>query len=262
MGKVVKTLLFVLVVFLSNALVLAVDDDILAKEMATPNNLIKTQTKGSFDESIANGQDGKWVVFYGSPWCPHCQHFAPIFKEFALKASEKFDLLHFGHVNCELENETCESQKVTMYPTIFMYSQGYKYPLNKERDMSGMLAFVEEFDVNNKKYPIRAAKKDNGKNSVINQSENGDENEDTDNRKRLSEKIRLMKTNNNGSFILIMIASGLVIWTFYIICVPIIKYCLKQEEGFSNSDNKQNNVYSDPEMKNTKIDGVHLKKFD
>ena len=143
MRKVTLILLFLVLVCQPNSLVLAEHDEILTKELETPSNLIQNQNNENFDENIANGSQGNWVIFFGTPWCPHCQHFARIFKEFAQKASEKFDNLNYGHVNCELYLKTCETQNVTAYPTVYIYSKGYKYQQNKSRDVPGQLTFAQ-----------------------------------------------------------------------------------------------------------------------
>jgi len=114
----------------------------------------------NFDSSISNGDKGKWIVFFGSPWCSHCQVFAPVYKKFAIKASMKKNGVNYGAVNCELNGDVCNSQKVKMYPTVFFYSEGYKYALNGKRTEEALLSFIERYNVDNKKYPIALANKD------------------------------------------------------------------------------------------------------
>ncbi|XP_068227314.1 dnaJ homolog subfamily C member 10-like [Palaemon carinicauda] len=64
-----------------------------------------------------------WIIDFYTPWCGHCQVFAPNFEDIAraLKGTVKF-----GKLNCERYIHTCRGAHVRAYPTVRLYigSQG------------------------------------------------------------------------------------------------------------------------------------------
>jgi thioredoxin-like negative regulator of GroEL len=107
-------LIFALVALLPNPknLANAYAADVLETKMSTPTHLIKFLTSTNFDSSISLGTDAAWIVFFGAPWCPHCQHFAPIYKDFALQANTKHESLLIAAVNCETQHSVCTAQAI------------------------------------------------------------------------------------------------------------------------------------------------------
>jgi thiol-disulfide isomerase/thioredoxin len=119
--------------------------DALETEMSTPSHLIKFLTAADFDASISNATDAPWIVFFGAPWCPHCQHFAPIYKAFALQANTKHDTLQMASVNCSTQDSVCSSQNIQGYPTIQIYSNQKFYTMTNSRTIAGLNDFALTF---------------------------------------------------------------------------------------------------------------------
>ena len=62
------------------------------------------------------------VVEFYAPWCPHCQHFAPIYSA----AADRYATanLVFGSVNCVNFGALCNANAVRGYPTIKLFHAG------------------------------------------------------------------------------------------------------------------------------------------
>ena len=119
--------------------------DALETEMSTPTKIIKFLTAENFDATISNATDAPWIVFFGAPWCPHCQHFAPIYKDFALQANTKHDTLQLAAVNCSTQDSVCTTQGIEGYPTILMYDNQKFYTMTSSRTVAGLNDFATNF---------------------------------------------------------------------------------------------------------------------
>jgi thioredoxin-like negative regulator of GroEL len=140
-------LIFAVVALLPNPknLANAYAADVLETEMSTPTHLIKLLTSKNFDSSISLKTDAAWIVFFEAPWCPHCQHFAPIYKDFALQANPKHDALLIAAVNCETQDTVCTTQAIQSFPTILKYANRKFYTMTNELTVSGLNDFATNF---------------------------------------------------------------------------------------------------------------------
>jgi len=129
--------------------------------METETNIVKILNDDNFDENISDGKEGEWIVFFGAPWCPHCQHFAPIYRNFALQANEKHDNLLIGAVNCDTYDNLCDNQGVREYPTVHIYYNGFRYTMGTKRSVDTLNKFTENFEKEHlKKNEIKKYKND------------------------------------------------------------------------------------------------------
>jgi len=53
-------------------------------------------------------------MFY-SPWCGHCRHFAPVWKQIA---NDHSTTVHFGALSCSDYDSVCNENQVKAYPSI------------------------------------------------------------------------------------------------------------------------------------------------
>lgn len=64
------------------------------------------------------------VEFY-SPYCGHCRKFAPTWKSLTLSGfDETHDRFTFAQVDCVTNGDACAAQKITGYPTMWLYKEG------------------------------------------------------------------------------------------------------------------------------------------
>uniref|UniRef100_M4BH81 Sulfhydryl oxidase n=1 Tax=Hyaloperonospora arabidopsidis (strain Emoy2) TaxID=559515 RepID=M4BH81_HYAAE len=61
-----------------------------------------------------------WLVDFYSPWCHHCQHFAPIWDEVSNLYKDVSSIV-FGAVDCSKQNQICDNEGVHSYPGVKMY---------------------------------------------------------------------------------------------------------------------------------------------
>ncbi|KAH8063809.1 thiol oxidase [Aureococcus anophagefferens] len=59
-----------------------------------------------------------WVVAFYAPWCGHCQHYAPSFRQFGAALAASGDALRAGAVSCTAEKKACSEFGVRSYPTV------------------------------------------------------------------------------------------------------------------------------------------------
>ncbi|PWN98996.1 thioredoxin-like protein [Tilletiopsis washingtonensis] len=80
-------------------------------------------TSATFTPSLSHGM---WLVEFFSPYCPHCQQFAPIWQD-VLEMQEHLATdsdFHMSRVNCIEQGDLCEAQKVLGYPALRLYADG------------------------------------------------------------------------------------------------------------------------------------------
>jgi DnaJ family protein C protein 10 len=58
-----------------------------------------------------------WLIDYFTPWCGHCQNFAPEFEIIA----KKLKSVRAGKINCQNLPHICNKAGVNAYPTIRLY---------------------------------------------------------------------------------------------------------------------------------------------
>ncbi|KAI9500310.1 thioredoxin-like protein [Coemansia spiralis] len=94
-------------------------------------------TKENFAEKTATGP---WFVKFYAPWCPHCQHLAPIWEKLADAAKGKINI---GKVNCDEAGLLCSKHGVQAYPTLKMMWESETSDYKGSRDLENLLDFVD-----------------------------------------------------------------------------------------------------------------------
>lgn len=89
------------------------------KPLPNPDGKSIPLTAEDFLVKVTSTRDPWFIKFY-APWCPHCQHLAPIWQALGKDMQGK---LNVGEVNCDLEKRLCKDVHVKAYPTI-LYLQG------------------------------------------------------------------------------------------------------------------------------------------
>lgn len=59
-----------------------------------------------------------WLVDFYAPWCGHCVHFEPEFRDVAQRLDGK---VRAAKIDCEAHRVFCGHQRVIGYPTIRLY---------------------------------------------------------------------------------------------------------------------------------------------
>lgn len=59
-----------------------------------------------------------WLVDFYAPWCGHCTHFEPTFRQIAQKLEGK---IRSGKVDCDAERDFCRQMRVAAYPTVILF---------------------------------------------------------------------------------------------------------------------------------------------
>ncbi|PWN24047.1 thioredoxin-like protein [Microstroma glucosiphilum] len=100
-----------------------------------------TLTANDFQSGIST--DLTFVEFY-SPWCGHCKRFAPTFKNVAeIQEHWAEEGFRIKRVNCANSGDVCESQKVTGYPSLFLYRNGQMVEKYKgDRSFEDLMSFT------------------------------------------------------------------------------------------------------------------------
>lgn len=64
---------------------------------------------------VAKGSDVLWVILFYASWCPHCQHFVPVYTEVAGDYSSQSEVVRFGAVDCAAI-DICADFDIHSYP--------------------------------------------------------------------------------------------------------------------------------------------------
>ncbi|KIM79468.1 hypothetical protein PILCRDRAFT_823363 [Piloderma croceum F 1598] len=79
-------------------------------------------TPDNFKSSIA---DGVWFVEHFSPYCHHCQGFAPTWTHLTEDVMNNPDPgIHLAQINCAVYGDLCEENKVKYFPQLNLYRNG------------------------------------------------------------------------------------------------------------------------------------------
>lgn len=87
-------------------------------------------TGETFEPTVfKSSSDITYVVEFYNTFCGHCQVFAPIYKEIAVRLKNWSSVVRIAGVDCsKYENvETCSDNKIEGYPTIFIFAPHSKY---------------------------------------------------------------------------------------------------------------------------------------
>ncbi|KAJ1948999.1 hypothetical protein EC988_004945, partial [Linderina pennispora] len=94
-------------------------------------------TKENFAERTASGP---WFIKFYAPWCPHCQHLAPVWAELGGKLRGKMNV---GSVNCDEATSLCSKYNVQGYPTLKLLWDGETADYKGERELKALEKFVD-----------------------------------------------------------------------------------------------------------------------
>uniref|UniRef100_T1JB37 Protein disulfide-isomerase A6 homolog n=1 Tax=Strigamia maritima TaxID=126957 RepID=T1JB37_STRMM len=83
-------------------------------------------TPTNFNSKVINSDD-VWIVEFFAPWCGHCQNMVPEYEK-AAKALK--GLVNVGAVNADDHKTLAEQYKVKGFPTIKIFGQNKKAPLD------------------------------------------------------------------------------------------------------------------------------------
>lgn len=76
----------------------------------------------NFEETI---KDGVWFIEHFSPYCRHCRNFAPTWQQLVEETEKQEDPgIHLAQVNCAVDGDLCNKNKVDGYPQMNLYKDG------------------------------------------------------------------------------------------------------------------------------------------
>ncbi|KAL0949845.1 hypothetical protein HGRIS_009879 [Hohenbuehelia grisea] len=111
---------------------------------ATPSeSLPPALTPENFNDTVAQGV---WLVEHFSPYCYHCQQFAPTWEQL-VKDVEKKDNpgIHLAQVNCAVHGDLCDEHNVKGYPQMNLYRNGeYKEQYTGSRSFELLSSYLDK----------------------------------------------------------------------------------------------------------------------
>ncbi|KAI8338450.1 thioredoxin-like protein [Chlamydoabsidia padenii] len=81
-----------------------------------------------------------FVKFY-APWCPHCQHLAPIWEQLARELQGQIDV---AEVNCDKHGDVCQQNGITGYPVLKLFVNGQVFEFSGDRSLASMMVFAKK----------------------------------------------------------------------------------------------------------------------
>lgn len=118
------------------------------KDPYARTGIIYKLTPASFGPFI-NTKSASLVDFY-APWCIHCKHFAPIYKEAAARLYREIPQVQLGKVDCiGAGREVCYQEQIKAYPTVWLYIGGKKVKeYSGKMTPDSIVKFMSEFVYN------------------------------------------------------------------------------------------------------------------
>ncbi|GMG48496.1 unnamed protein product [Ambrosiozyma monospora] len=105
-------------------------EDLLPKETDQPTALAEFElpeklNMDTFDKELKSNYH--FVEFF-SPYCGHCQHLAPIWKQFFIDNHLKYESqsIYMRQVDCVASGDLCERESILYYPLLRFYGPGGK----------------------------------------------------------------------------------------------------------------------------------------
>lgn len=92
----------------------------------------------TFHELVSSGKNGM-IKFY-QPWCGHCTKMKP---DWDRLAEESHSSVFIADVNCSEEEDLCNENGVSGYPTIKVYKNGEEEKYSGARTFDHLMAYVD-----------------------------------------------------------------------------------------------------------------------
>ncbi|KAK7501374.1 hypothetical protein BaRGS_00007499 [Batillaria attramentaria] len=104
----------------------------------------------SFQRLIRDKDPDKiWAVDFFAPWCGPCRQLSPEWRLLAKMVRKNAKNVHVAQVDCQAHQSLCERERVSSYPSIRLYPQGYYgtyYMYNQwHRDAESLQSWVYDF---------------------------------------------------------------------------------------------------------------------
>jgi len=96
-------------------------------------------TDSNFDEVTRNG---KWILEFFAPWCPHCQSLEPVLEEASVILKASFPELKIGSIDCTVQKGLAEKYGIEAYPTLKFLSDGYISDYQGGRQVKDFINFA------------------------------------------------------------------------------------------------------------------------
>jgi len=104
---------------------------------------VVTLNSSNFKDTVENAP--QVIVKYFSPSCPHCIDLAPIYKDAAKDVREKNVRVIVAELDCNENQEICQKEGITRYPTLKFYKEGqYKGEFVEKRTVENISNFIIE----------------------------------------------------------------------------------------------------------------------
>lgn len=96
----------------------------------TYNSINSNYSVNATGYQMLNVSGSPQISVYFSPWCHHCQHYVPLFIEFAnkyvaetastngIKVDGPNGYVTFSTINCAAERDICATEDINLYPTV------------------------------------------------------------------------------------------------------------------------------------------------
>lgn len=121
------------------ALVFAEQDE----KKITYTSEVVSLNSSNFEETIKNAP--QVIVKYYSPSCPHCKDLAPLYKDAAKDVREKNVRVVVAEVDCSSNQDICQKEKITRYPTVKFYKDAeYRAEFTEKRTVENISNFIIE----------------------------------------------------------------------------------------------------------------------
>jgi protein disulfide-isomerase-like protein len=111
-----------------------------ASDMFESPNVVHL-TSANYEELINDGR--VYLVKYYAPWCGHCKHLAPVWKELGDLYADNTNVA-IAHIDCTQAKDVCSTAGVKGYPTLKSMYKGEEYKAYRgARDFKALKEFVD-----------------------------------------------------------------------------------------------------------------------
>jgi len=104
-------------------------------------NLISTEPLVLTDKTWKDMLCGQWMVEFYAPWCPSCQHFEPIWSDFAKAMIAKE--IKVASIDINEYPSLSGRFRISVLPTIYYVRDGVFRQFNGERSLNGLKNYIE-----------------------------------------------------------------------------------------------------------------------